>query len=65
MQKVEQVLSLLSSLDIKLKFWKAQNIYFEIAKIISAEDSDEKEESESWLNSFNKIGEYLRFDTAE
>lgn len=64
LQKIEQVLALLSSLDITLKFWKAQNIYFEIAKSISLED-EENEESETWLDSFNKVGEYLRFDTAE
>lgn len=64
LQKVEQVLALLSSLDITLKFWKAQNIYFEIAKTLNLED-EENEESETWLDSFNKVGEYLRFDTAE
>ena len=69
LQKIEQVLYLLSSLDINLKFWKVQNIYFDIAKNIS-QDIESKalkadEESVNWLNVFNKIGEYLKFDINE
>ena len=66
LKQIEKILSLLSSLQIKLKFWKSQNLYFSISKenypeeLKNAENGDEN--SQAWINSFNNIGELLKMD---
>jgi hypothetical protein len=66
MLQVEIVLNLLDSLGIKLRFWKAQNTFFSIGKDVYSEmqaKADHGEKSAlTWLEVFNKIGDYLRIE---
>jgi alpha-amylase/alpha-mannosidase (GH57 family) len=69
LQEIEKVLELFGSIDIRLRSWKSQNLYFSLAKEIYPEMQAKADQGEpdsvEWVNTFNRIGEYLKIDISE
>ncbi len=62
MKNLQRLLRQLQQLPVKLDFWEAQNIYFDIGKLLYEDMSDKAEEDETaanWVRNFSKLGDYL------
>ncbi len=62
MENLQRLLQQLQQLPVSLDFWEAQNIYFDIGKLLYEDMSKKAEENETaarWIRSFGELGEYL------
>ncbi|HKJ68071.1 MAG TPA: DUF3536 domain-containing protein, partial [bacterium] len=62
MQNLQRLLRQLQQLPVKLDFWEAQNIYFDIGKLLyedMGEQAEEDETAANWVRNFSKLGDYL------
>lgn len=69
LERVEQMLQLLSPLSLDLNLWKAQNIYFALAKNtfpdISKKAAEGDVSAQHYLKVFQKIGNHLQVKVIE
>ncbi len=64
MEKVEELLRILSALPLDLNLWKSQNIYFYMGKQLYNEMREKAEKGDGnakkWIEHFKELGHYLQ-----
>jgi len=64
LHEIESMLDILRNIPVSINYWKAQNIFFNIGKKLSAKrleyiKSDDNSAKE-WIRSFDRLGDFLK-----